>query len=158
MRVLGCDPGLTFVNPTAIVLLDTDKDVLVSHAVSVLDVKKIWEDRFLDVVAFLDHHINGGAAVDLVAYEIPFCGPNPLVAVMLSHIGGAARTLAWLSGCPSIKVQPTQAKIALAGKGNANKDEMMAAALSRHGMMLTKDEADACGVAWAGIRLWKEKA
>jgi Holliday junction resolvasome RuvABC endonuclease subunit len=157
MKVLGIDPGLTLVNPTAVVLLDTDKDVLVLHAVSVLDVSTVWEDRFLGVIAFLDHHINGGAAVDLVAYEIPFCGPNPLVAVMLSHIGGAARTLAWLSGCPSVKVAPTQAKVALASKGSANKEQMITAALSRWGVTLTKDEADAAGVAVAGAQLWEAK-
>ena len=157
MKVLGIDPGLTLVNPTAIVLLDTDKNVLVLHAISVLDVGKVWEDRFLDVIAFLDHYINGSAAVDLVAYEVPFCGPNPLVAVMLSHIGGAARTLAWLSGCPSVKVASTQAKVALASKGSANKEQMIAAALSRWGATLTKDEADAAGVVVAGVQLWEER-
>src|SRR4030042_2551376 len=124
MLVLGCDPGLTKTNPTAVALLDTERGVLMFHAISDMDIGKAWEDRFLDVVAFLDHYINGGEHIDLVAYEIPFCGPNPLVAMMLSHIGGAARTLAWLVGCPSLKAQPTQAKIALSGKGSANKDEM----------------------------------
>lgn len=148
MIVLALDPGFTKQNPLGIALLGSPT-VLLDHRIHVPDDKVLWEARLPAIISFLDCYMTDRGTVEAVAYEIPFCGKNPLVAIMLAHVGGIARALAWHHGVPCVMVRPSQAKLALTGHGGATKEMMMREAGRRFGITLTKDEADAVGVALA---------
>lgn len=154
--ILGIDLGFTARNPTAIVLLEKDDSVckLHEHYTFAPDITIEWQDRLVDIGKWLDDYITqqntGGTPIDLLAYEIPFSGPNRSVGLMLAHLGGVVITLAWQHSLPFICVAPAQAKYALTGKGRAEKWEMIAAAKRRWDVDLCKDEADASGIAYAG--------
>jgi Holliday junction resolvasome RuvABC endonuclease subunit len=55
-----------------------------------------------------------------------------------------------LRGIACVGVSPAEAKLALANHGHADKAAMMRAAAHIFGRSISKDEADACGVALAG--------
>jgi len=147
--VLGLDPGFTKQNPTAVAMVRLSDRHLLGRSLFVPDVELPWEERLPGLLAWLDEYIGMRREIEALAYEIPFSGPNQAVGIMLAHIGGVAQTLAWLHGLRCVKVRPAQAKLALAGKGNATKDDMIAAAAKVFGQNMTKDEADACGIALA---------
>ena len=153
MIILGVDPGLTSRNPLGLALVDTGKGALLDHRAHPLDESVPWQDRLASIMEFLDGYLSERQAIEAVAYEIPFSGPNRMVGIMLAHVGGLVRALAWLHELPCAMVHPAQAKIALSGKGNASKDEQIQAALERYGVELSKDAADAVGVALAGAKV-----
>ena len=155
--VLGVDLGFTRNNPMAIVLLEQGVDVskLWEHYTYEPDISVEWQTRLVDIGRWLDDYISAqntnGTRIDLLAYELPFTHPaNRQVGIMLAHLGGMIVTLAWQHSLPFICVAPAQAKCGLAGKGKAEKWEMIAAAKRRWDVELCKDEADASGIAYAG--------
>ena len=151
---IGLDPGLTEKNPLAVVLLDLAEDKLLDHQTHAPDTALDWQARLPAICAFLDDYLSKHSEAQLLAYEIPFVGMNASVGVMLAHVGGLVVALGWLHVIPVVRVRPAQAKISLQGKGNADKQMMMDAALARWGVELCKDEADAAGVALSGVELY----
>lgn len=79
---------------------------------------------------------------------------------------GAVSAAAARSGVELVQVSPAAAKLALAGRGNAGKAEMVAAVVRRYGETLLRgiegrargDAADAVGIALAGEALLRRRA
>jgi crossover junction endodeoxyribonuclease RuvC len=155
MVVMGVDPGWTKPNPTGIALVDSSGELL-DRCVHVPDQSIEWPKRIPAIVEFLVGYLDEHKRVQALAYEIPFVGHNPLVGVMLAHIGGIVQALAWEYTIPCVMVRPAQAKMALTGHGGATKEMMVREAGRRFGVSMTKDEADAVGIALAAMEILKE--
>lgn len=152
--VLGLDPGLTASNPTGVALVRGE--TLVDSRCVELDGNLDWGGRLDQVIDFLENYFEAHSKViEAAAYEIPFTGPSRKVGIMLAHVGGALRAVAWRYGVMVAQVYPTQVKLALTGNGQANKEKMVVAARLRFGREVTKDEADAIGVAVAAKEMFK---
>lgn len=155
VTILGIDPGLTKPNPVGLALVGP-LHKLYDYCFYTPDQSLPWSERLPAIVQFIEDYIAAHREnIQAVAYEIPFVGPNPLVGVMLAHIGGIIQTLAWQRGLPCIMVRPAQAKIALTGHGNASKEMMIREVSRRFNILMTKDEADAVGIALAGMEALK---
>ena len=73
--------------------------------------------------------------------------------LQVAQVTGAIRGVAETLGIPVVDVSPQRAKLALAGKGDATKEEMLAAVERQYGIHLAKGAhhaADALGMALAG--------
>lgn len=152
--VLGLDPGLTASSPTGVALVRGD--VLMDSRCVELDGAGDWGERLDHVIDFLEKYFEAHQAViEAAAYEIPFTGPSRKVGIMLAHVGGVLRAVAWRYGVMVAQVYPSQAKLALAGSGQAGKERMIEAARERFGREVTKDEADAIGVSVAAKEMFK---
>jgi Holliday junction resolvasome RuvABC endonuclease subunit len=67
------------------------------------------------------------------------------VAHQLGELGGVVRLALWSHAVPYVVVQPASLKVYATGKGNANKDEVLAAAIRRLGYAgADHNQADAC--------------
>jgi Holliday junction resolvasome RuvABC endonuclease subunit len=150
MLMVGVDLGFTGDNPLGLVVWDTDalKFVVAETFVSKA---KLWEDRIDDAGDWLDA-VLGQVHVGALTYEMPvnYGDGGPQVSIKLSHLAGIVRRVARKRLVPVQSVTVTQAKVALAEKGSADKKAMIAAAKDRFGVTLPKDLADALGVAIAG--------
>lgn len=162
MIILGLDCGLTKKNPTGVALIETFGAgqriaLLRCTALSLLREREDWEwDRR---VAMLALQINGLCRAwypDLIAWEVaPLMKGNAQTLIKLSHIGGIALGVAATLGVHHQIVSPSEAKRALTGKGNASKEQMIEAAWAGFGAKLSKDMADALGVALAADALFR---
>lgn len=98
-------------------------------------------------LARIDHIVRQVQAlaggVDLVVIEgYSYASPNQ--AHQIGELGGCVRFLLWRLGVPYVDVQPSTLKKFATGKGNANKDAMIAAAIRRFGFAGSdNNEADA---------------
>ena len=100
-------------------------------------------------VEAIRHFTESNTKPDFIAYEMPWVGRNAQVAIRLAHLCGAVVGLAVELGIPFFGIQPKEAKRALAGTGNALKEDMIRASRDRFGVEVDKDVADALGVALA---------
>lgn len=91
----------------------------------------------------------GFHGIDLVALEAP-ASPHKGALIPQCRVSGALMVAATLAGLLVVEVAPQHAKQALAGKGNASKLEMQAAAWERYGVR-GEHASDALGVA-LGVR------
>lgn len=154
MIVLGVDPGLTKENPTGIAVVETDGDGELVHSCTVYAPKKaLWTARLSLIVCSLQKIITDFPSIALVTYEYPFIGNNSQSTIKLAHVGGACYAL----GRPCQMVFPAQAKVALTGDGKANKAAMVKMARNMFGVSVTKDEADAIGIAMAGEAIYRRE-
>jgi Holliday junction resolvasome RuvABC endonuclease subunit len=90
-------------------------------------------------------------AVDLVAIEGYSFGAKGRAFLSLAELGGIVRHGLWTRVIPYVEVPPSTVKTYATGKGNAGKDDVLAAAVRRGGDRFTgtsNDEADAFWV-WA---------
>jgi Holliday junction resolvasome RuvABC endonuclease subunit len=71
---------------------------------------------------------------------------------------GGAATAAGEAGIVAHLVTPSQAKLALAGRGNADKQMMIDAVRQQFGRTVPKDQADAVGIALAALTLARRPA
>lgn len=159
MIVLGIDPGLTRQNPTGLALLNDSGQFLSSETFAPARSKMSWQD-FLYVLAddVLEFIWTEKDQIDLVAYELPHVALNPQTTIKLAHICGIITAAASRYDISLVAVQPSEAKKALTGKGNAGKTEMTLRARERFSKpLLTKDEADACGIALAGLAKYRKR-
>ena len=101
--------------------------------------------------------LSAPVSAHIVAVEAAHLLPNRprAVAVLAECIGGLIALMPTTNEI--VKVQPSQAKGALVGKGNASKAEMVQWAFLRFGERLSEHEADALGVALAALAQLKEK-
>jgi len=88
------------------------------------------------------------ADIDLVAIESPASRFNKAL-IPQARVSGAILTAAALKQVPVKEIEPSVAKRALAGKGNADKAAMRAAALVRG--VAGEHAADALGIALACV-------
>jgi crossover junction endodeoxyribonuclease RuvC len=88
----------------------------------------------------------------LVALEgYSYASPNQ--AHQMGELGGPVRLLLYRLGIPMVVVQPSGLKKFATGKGNANKDQMLAAAIRRYAFAGTdNNEADAWLLYWMARR------
>lgn len=92
-----------------------------------------------------------------VMEEYAFSGGGGGRVFHIGEIGGVLKILLWERGIDVIIVGNKTMKRFIAGKGNAEKPEMVAAIKNRFGLIVdSHDEADGCGLmltgeAWMGI-------
>ncbi len=152
MIVLGIDPGLTKENPTGIAVIETDGDGELVYSCTVYAPKKVlWTARLNLIIDSLRKITIDFPSIALVAYEYPFIGRNSQSTIKLAHVCGVCYTL----GRPCQMVFPTQAKVALTGNGKADKAAMVKMARSMFGASVTKDIADAIGIAMGGEAIYR---
>lgn len=161
IKVAGIDIGFTRKSPLAFVVLRGDS--LIHHELMLPERgAKEWEaaidsiGRQLSDTLWLDS--SDAREVDLIAYELPHVAVNVQTSIKLAHLCGIVRAIGVQCGVPVVGVQPSQAKQALTGNGAASKDEMVRMARLQFGVDLSEHEADACGVALAGLLLAKRVA
>ena len=153
MRALGIDPGATRRNPTGVALvawpLDVERPALLGAAALLPGTSEALSD-FLGRLGrrLSDDWLNG---VEIVGVEWPYVGENAQSALDLAACCGVALGAAGERGLRTYQLSPSEAKVALAGHGGADKDAMMAAARARFGRTLPKDQADAVGIALAAL-------
>lgn len=155
MLILGIDPGLTKTNPLGLALVDTDTMKLVAHW-AVEPESKGWQTS-LEQISETLYAIGRDYFPDAVAFEAPHVAVNPRTAIKLAYIGGIAVSYASDFDSPWAEVSPTQAKVALAGKGSADKRAMQLAAKNIFNVDLDKDSADAVGIALAGEAIIRKR-
>jgi Holliday junction resolvasome RuvABC endonuclease subunit len=155
MIALGIDPGMSKQNPCGLALVQSNPlSLLRQETFSPARNKMPWHD-FVVVMAWnLDYAIREYRqlyGLDVIVYELPHVAINPQTAIKLAHIGGMIITVAATYHIPCVGIQPSEAKKALTGKGNATKTLMMFESQERFGIAFNKDIADACGIAMAGL-------
>ena len=159
MIVIGVDPGLTL---TGVVIIGLAGDMFTPRtAISSWDVSygpTIRLARLAQAIMNYSGHtidIHAPGVAITMAIEQPCYSCNAKSLILQSKLAGIIEAEAyWRGWCP-VHVAPSQAKKALAGNGNATKEEMVACAKLALGDIegsKAKQEAiaDAYGVALAG--------
>jgi crossover junction endodeoxyribonuclease RuvC len=81
---------------------------------------------------------------DVAVVEGYSYGSKGRAVFQVAGLGEIVRYVLWLNGCPYVDVPPTTLKKYATGRGNAGKDDMLAAAIRRFGFEGDgNDEADA---------------
>lgn len=164
MITLGIDPGMSKQNPCGLALIDDNPlRLLWSETFAPARSKMLWPDFVIALAWELDHAIREqqqlrNIKIALIVYELPHVAINVQTAIKLAHIGGMIITVAATYHIPCIGVQPTEAKKALTGMGNATKGDMIVAAEERFNVLLVKDISDACGIAMAGLAKYSKRS
>lgn len=121
----------------------------------------MWEERVYWLAGKLrENPLPRGVPFQAVAYEWPYSGPNPEVGLMLGHVCGFLVQIAEANGVPAIRVPTATVKKALSGRGDADKQAMIAAAtpVIRRWLPRLGDDAehvaDCVGVAAAAPELF----
>lgn len=157
MIVMGLDLGITKGNPTGVAILRIDgMDYSVMTTAHISPRAQTWQGR----TAFVARSLRGLVVQyhpDLLCYELPPYVNNQRVFSQLSHVGGAVLAVADLYNLPCESVMVQAAKEALTGARTATKAQMIAAVAMQFGATVTKDVADATGVALAGYAAWRQK-
>jgi Holliday junction resolvasome RuvABC endonuclease subunit len=152
--ILGIDPGTTRTNPLGWALLEQVGGRVLLRAADCLG------RNARDPLAYLALALDDLPTPDLdgVAVEVPHLEPGKTTAALrLSEVVGVAASYAARRGVPLLRCQPSQAKLALATDGGADKAAMMRAARQQFGVSLPKDAADAVGVGLWGLGELRER-
>lgn len=150
MNIIGVDPGQTRKNPCAVVALRYQPDV------QLIGSGLLWPARNQQFALWLwsvAEFISGLASlhrVSAVVVEWPYAGDNVQSALKLAAVTGAVACAAGRRGLPYYTVAPAEAKRALTGHASAGKQMMIDAVQVYYRETLTKDLADAFGIALAG--------
>ena len=154
MHCFGVDPGYA-TSPTGVALVRFD--ALTPHLVGAWTIRprgRDWQARIDDVlgqlIALVCHPERRRLGPLLLSYELSYIGENPQSALRLAQLGGGVRGVALALGLRVVAVQPSESKLALAGRGGATKQEMIDKARQVFGPGLSEHESDACGHAMAG--------
>ena len=164
MIVIGIDPGLTKANPLGIAMFDVNNETLVSTRS--VDFKMRDGDNSIDSrLAYLADGLLSalvwpiavyGAENVVIAYEYPHHSKNQQTTIKLALACGVVIGAAVVNDIRCFSVQPTEAKQALTGDSRADKAAMMTMVSRIYGKHVSKDEADAVGIALAGAGKLKE--
>ena len=159
MTVLGVDPGLRL----GWALLDLDRPearALMAHGrVTTRPADGDEATRRAKVLAEVKPYI---CSAELVAIEAQFVATDAdrrvahrksANAAQVRAVACAIEDYAVAQGKRVVWVDAAKAKKALAGRGDASKEQMVAMAAARFGEVLSEHEADACGIALAGAAL-----
>lgn len=131
MRIAAFDLSLT--RPAA----------CIDGQLGVFDTKKLGGHERLDAILAWTQDQSIGC--QLVAVE-GYAYARPNQAHQIGELGGLVRHAWWKWGRPYLDVPPSCVKCYATGKGNAGKDDVIAAAIRRGGDLFTgtsNDEADA---------------
>ena len=153
MNVVGLDLSLT---ATGVAWPDgrTSTLALTTKGVERLDAFYGWAGTS---VAEWTLHAGVIGPIDLAAIEgYSYASKNQ--AHQAGELGGVIRLALHHVGVPFIDVPPTTVKLYATGKGNAHKDEVLAAAIRAgcHGSVTTTDRADAWWLRAIGLHLHGE--
>jgi crossover junction endodeoxyribonuclease RuvC len=112
-----------------------------AHATGVFKVRTTGMRRLAEIrEAMLDLALD----VDVVALEGYSFGSHAAHAHELGELGGVVRLTLWQRRIPYVDIPPASLKRFATGKGNASKDEVLAAAIRRFGFEgSNNNEADA---------------
>lgn len=150
MIALGFDPGYGQHNVTGWAVIDTEGACVVARGK--LKATGVTDDERLASLVNQVAAVIRAQACDVCVYELPVHGPNQRSIAGLARVCGVILACATLRGLPCVSVQPAEAKQALTGRGNATKQDMIAAAWRQFALQgaLCDAEADAIGIALAG--------
>lgn len=114
--------------------------------------------RMIDAIA-VTAEMCGGRRIGAIAVETPFVGRNSRTAMQLGKICGVLWGNAVLCASkPPVEVSPAEAKLALTGTGNADKQAMMQSAQTQFRLeTIGEHEADAIGVCLAALAKLKKR-
>ena len=114
------------------------------------------DDRYGRIIDFFENYFGCLRILDaVVGIEKPYVGPNRQTAINLGIAFGCIYTQARRHGFDPIEISPKEAKLALAGTGNASKALMLKKAQA-YRKIDSFDEADAIGIALAVRERWKQ--
>lgn len=133
-------------NPCGYAVINYPQGKIEAHGTIKSDDKLDWLRR---VYLFSDglRKVISVYSPDMVCYELPFFMPrNPQTAIKLAHLCGCVVSVASLLHVPVMAVAPTEAKKALTGKGNSDKEQMIESGKIRWGLTLVSHECDAAAV------------
>lgn len=151
--IVGVDPGLTKANPTGYAVLTADASRLLTWGEIRSDDKLDWLFRANVVARELERLIFSQPTqhIRLIGFETPYVHLNVNTAMKLAYLGGAFAYVAHLHDLPLTLVHPSSVKKALTGYGVSDKAQMIDWVYNRFKQRLTKDAADAVGVALAAL-------
>ncbi|WP_424356699.1 crossover junction endodeoxyribonuclease RuvC [Methanocella sp. MCL-LM] len=148
-RILAIDPGLATMG-YAIVEEWTVLDVGVIKTTP----DKPLAERLQTIYFSLQRIIVHGEP-DEMAIEELFSSRNVSTVVQVAQARGVALLVAAYNGLPVYEYTPNKVKLAITGRGNANKTEVGLAVRHRFGLMSVPkpdDAADACAIAWCHLQ------
>jgi crossover junction endodeoxyribonuclease RuvC len=146
--ILALDPGTTRTNPAGIALLRTPDTLEFATTFAPLNSHEPFSSYLSRLDCFLTD-IAAGFPLTLCGVEWPFVGKNAQSALDLAAVCGVMLAVAGAAGVPCYQINPMHVKQALAGNAHATKAEMIAAVTQRYQVRISKDAADAVGVALA---------
>jgi Holliday junction resolvasome RuvABC endonuclease subunit len=146
--ILALDPGLTRTNPAGIALLRSCEEIQFASPFPPLNSHEPFSAYLSRLDCFLTD-IAAGFPLTLCGVEWPFVGKNAQSALDLAAVCGVMLAVAGAAGVPCYQVNPTHVKQALTREAAASKKAMMDAVEQRYQIRISKDAADAVGVALA---------
>jgi len=162
IRGIGIDVGFTRENPSGWMVVDFAEsngwkpDIVAHGTVKPMSIKPEWTIRVASVAeGVMDNALVYGD-FDFVAFEMPFVHKGTQdfqTALKLAACGGAFLHAFYGTTEHMTEVNTMQVKKALSKNGKASKQEMIASAKKLTGLDLQAHEADALGVALAGVFL-----
>lgn len=141
MKLVGVDPSLA---GTATSTYD-DGTITTGRLEALVDARRALQAhpaaRRALLGGILVERCRGAALVVIEGYAYGIKAGSALVT--LGELGGVLRDRLWAAGLHYLEVPPSNLKKYATGKGNASKDEVLAAAVHRSRRLLrTNDEAD----------------
>ena len=146
LRIIGIDPGSRITGFGIVDFANQRMERIASGCIRIGDL--LMPDRLLHIHDQLKHAI-ALYQPQQAAIESVFVKTNPLAALKLGQARGAAMLAAAASGLPLHEYSPNTVKLAVVGRGHANKAQInhMVRAILRLPQALQEDEADALAVA-----------
>lgn len=144
-RIMGLDLSL---NGTGISVVDEGLSIVFSHRVTLNTGTKAFPELYgmerANFIINVMKDIIENHQPNVVVLEGYSYGSKGRAVFDLGELGGIVRYVLSNLNIPFYEVPPTTLKKYISGKGNADKDMMMAAALSRYGKSFNShDECDA---------------
>ena len=153
--ILAVDPGLTRTNPAGIALLSSCEVIQFATTFTPLNRHEPFS-AYLGRLHLLLSNIAAASPLTLCGVEWPFVGKNAQSALDLAAVCGVVLAVAGAAGVPCYQVNPMHVKQALSGTTHATKADMIAAVTLRYQVKISKDAADAVGVALAAYNAHQE--
>jgi Holliday junction resolvasome RuvABC endonuclease subunit len=151
--ILAFDLGITNTNPSALALIDVEAKKLVYFESVQYSKTGDWLERLIVLAKWVDEKISEYKdQIECMAYELPYVMPkNMQTSIKLSHAGGIILGCAAKYNVKCYPITPNEAKKALTGKGNSDKETMIkfAGDWLKVPVELSSHVADAVGVALA---------
>jgi crossover junction endodeoxyribonuclease RuvC len=158
MRVLGVDPGSRYCGYGVLESRNHDELIHVESGCIIPNSSFELPLRLKIIYEGLREVINR-CSPDAVAIEDVFFAKNPKSALKLGEARGVALLAASISGIPVHEYAPTEVKLALTGRGRANKIEVQGMISQILGIPEWKrtDVSDAIAIALCRINIYNTK-
>ena len=153
--ILALDPGTTRTNPAGIALLRSPDTLEFTTVFAPLNRHEPFSS-YLSRLHRLLSDIAGPSPLTLCGVEWPFVDKNVQSTLALAAVCGVMLAVAGAAGVPCYQVNPTHVKQALTREAAASKKARMDAVEQRYQIRISKDAADAVGVALAAYNAHHE--